>query len=229
MENIVKDCAIAFVHGINNGPKEREQIVIELPKLFQRNGVEKPIHVCQWRSLGNFVEDLTDLELHEVRRHEAVEDVKQGIIDLIDWGQPTSLLVIAHSMGQVLASLALTEISIDIPISFLSLGGPLGNSLYSKGLYWAHNHYDMKNLEWNDIWCELDPITNMGKTYDQQLLFNSTKSIKHPVPPDEWIKIIRDTPLRAHHIYFEYDFMFKVANEMIKTLEDKALRNSKDG
>lgn len=132
--------ALVFVHGLANGKDERVLLRGRMRAQFEKHGCgaqlesndisDAPIRemtFAEWRSRGSWTTDLLDLgHPDQIRANEAVEDVGKEIRSACASGET---IVVAHSMGQVLARLAITQMSVTLRsrITLISAGGPIGN------------------------------------------------------------------------------------------------------
>lgn len=154
--------ALVFVHGISATPND-------VAKMRERVGAFAALHgfcggyVAGWRSLGTWRDDLIDLALHPQRRFEAVQDVRNGITDVAAKADVDGLLVVGHSMGQVMALGALSSRP-PVPAKLLSLGGPLGNASPAVRDFvgWARAFQPPAVREWVDVWNREDPVCTDG-------------------------------------------------------------------
>lgn len=245
-------CGIIFVHGINNGPNERPDIKPRLEAALHRFGVRNLftlISVAEWRSKGDFALDLLDLcsPLQDVRRNEAVRDVALQIGAVIeelckratDAEPPDTvfprLLVVGHSMGQVISRMALEELAkrwkdrrrAPIPISLLTLGGPIGNPdmAVQKGLHWVPESCKMNVppawhlVEWRDGINREDPIPCLP-VFGTHHNIPGTLTFEAPAPGHP----TPGNPLAEHGSYFVTPHAFEHVNAMVDVLTDASRR-----
>lgn len=210
-----------FVHGINNSPEERRQMVWKVKDFLAKAGLAFDItRVGEWRSLGSWLMDLEDLGLRQQRREEAVDDVATAI-DQARWAVKSgTLVVMGHSMGQVLAAKALKRLehtgrALPVSVKFISAGGPMGNTspAFRKYLDWAVSPSSF--IPWWDVWQMDDPVCCdfIAETFGQR---GYLRPFEHVVPlqldgcmPDP------TRPLDQHGSYFTDP---KVANLIRKVM-----------
>lgn len=167
---------LVFVHGISNGREVREKLHGWFRFYLERNGIKLAMTgPAIWRSSGRFDYDLDILYRVDGLREDAIDDVATAIwahsVNMRDFGdpdEPRNLVVVGHSMGQVLAYLAIHRLQeqkkLLVPTKLLTLGGPMGNTnpIYKSYLAFARKgpprHPDGTPMEWNDVWNPDDPI-----------------------------------------------------------------------
>lgn len=160
---------IVFVHGISNGREAREGMRERFCTHLRNFNVpfeDQYVSAAIWRSSGRFDYDLDILYRVDGLRMDAIDDVAQGIMTMHDKLPANGrLLIVPHSMGQVLAYCAADMLSesgqLTKPYSMLSLGGPLGNTnpVYRSYLSFARRRGPLtKAVEWYDVYNTDDPI-----------------------------------------------------------------------
>lgn len=159
---------LLFVHGISNGRSAREGMRDRFKlclKEFNVPFTDQYVDAAIWRSSGRFDYDLDILYRVDGLREDAIDDVATAVMRLHDKLPPNGrLLVVGHSMGQVLGYCALDMLKdtgkLVKPFSYLSLGGPLGNTnpIYKSYLAFARRRGPLRGLEWVDVWNPDDPI-----------------------------------------------------------------------
>lgn len=125
-----------FVHGINQSPDDYHSMQQVADTLASRASIPfAHVWVGMWKSLGGFMADLAGLSTNLKMRTDAVSDVKTVIQHAWNTLQGTDdphLLVCGHSMGQVVALMALDDLgcgrAFPVKTSLLTLGGPVGNA-----------------------------------------------------------------------------------------------------
>ncbi len=218
-----------FVHGINSGPKERAGMLDRLTAQLKTHGLLEEfssVHVAQWRSLGNFMADLYDLKIHQVRWDEAVEDVRTAMhLALIS---DERMLVVAHSMGQPLTVAALIKMTEHTTgpapwgpapwerASLLSLGGPMGNPIARPYFQHMPQHawgVPIPHLTaWEDVY-NLDDGVNGGRLYEK---FRAAQSHQLDVPG--W----SPNPLAEHSAYFQAPLTYALIQALAEQLDQPA-------
>lgn len=224
----------------------------------QRRGTTQKMVWCgKWRSLGNFMADIVDLATHKVRRDQAVSDI-QTVIQLA-WAAlgeaadtfgfrtgitTTNLVVCGHSMGQPLALAALHGLSLmdspqrrrgnqaaiyPVPTSFLSAGGPMGNSdpvvdgYLLRGLDgspWIKTLAPTKPAaihEWVDMWNPLDPIASDPIFGSHQYPGSTHQMFKVPGQP-QLPRPFENVISEYHSAYFQHPEIYQTAGRMLDGL-----------
>ena len=224
--------ALVFVHGLNNGPAERAQMLGKLHQQVAKWGLtelfpEVFTAVAQWRSLGSWALDLADMAVHPQRRAEAAQDVAK-VVDLMRWRvasldqEPVGkVVVVSHSMGQVhtkegLQLLPQHEALDHVEVVHVSLGGPLGNMspVFRSYLAWALD--PPRGGVWHDVWNPDDPVCS-----DPMLTVTTGRGYAKPFEGIQAHKLVfagKPTPLdplREHSSYFESDFVAKVIRGVV--------------
>jgi hypothetical protein len=242
---------IVFVHGINQSEADLEGMQARIEAHLQRFGAleqfrneDQTLNVwcAKWRSLGDFVADLIDLFRYPVRRDQAFSDIQTTIrsawSSLQGRAERSSLLVMAHSMGQPLAVAALHGLqgavpgaspSFPVPTSLLSMGGPLGNDdpvvqeYLSRGLNgkpWVRLFCPRKPealTDWKDMFNPLDPVCHSpllgSSTYpgSEHIVFRVPDQPDLPRPLTNGIS-------EYHSAYFEYQNTYSLVNQMLDGL-----------
>lgn len=220
-ENKVRNCGLVFVHGIAQGPDERATMFDRVHQIVKDGGLSEMfdpglIGCAQWRSLGSWTDDLADLGLHKFRCQEAEEDVARQI-DQMRWrvagettrDNPGGLVVVGHSMGQILSALALKrlvetakETPLPVEITLVTVGGPLGNkgvsALFLKDAYKElMTQKDKLQLHWVDIWNPDDPVCcDPIFGYNKPSFVDTAIKVEAPGSPDPL------RPTMEHSTYF---------------------------
>ncbi len=236
---------IVVVHGINNSLAERQAMQgwlldrMAAYGLFDRmvrvsGGSPEPalcsVTIGQWDSTGNGLKDIFNLYNNAGLRRKAIGSVKASFLDaqddlyeLADQKSRTPyLLVVGHSMGQVLSTLALMELSRDpsfqIPVYLLTFGGPLGNGSPAFRLYlrWATSQIPgcpPCAHKWVDVFNPDDGVPHHplfgSRAYpgSQHVVFQFLGK------PPLW------APFQEHGSYFEDPFCYGLMEKALLELE----------
>lgn len=142
--------ALTFVHGINNGPKERAALpdfvkayllkAGMLDMFAVHGGSGHYVEVADWESIGDFMMDLAALSKKDwcdsaVRRIGGkIMSVQDKLLEgyVSHPGEPLPYhIIVGHSMGQPLCVSAIADLTtqdkLALPTFMITLGGPLGN------------------------------------------------------------------------------------------------------
>lgn len=207
---------VVFVHGINTGPEERNNLQAKMEAALHHFGVHtcfSGVSVAKWRSVGNFVGDLAKIPF-EV--DEAISDVMAGLMEPGD----VPIVVVGHSMGQPLAVAALNRLMSNGKTrngALLTVGGPMGD-LFARPYFiwlpwflWAKEPiHTMGMRQWHDVWNAEDPIPG-GPAYKA---FPAAKPHKLEVPGHPSVL----TPLAEHGSYFGAGMTYSLIRGMAESL-----------
>lgn len=239
-----------FVHGINQSQDDLKQMQGWVEWALKKNGlIDRFVHdgvthvwCAQWRSLGDFMQDLLDLGTHKVRRDLAVADIQQMIKNAWATLQEAakkipdakcSLLVVPHSMGQPLTIASLHGLQEDgkfpVPTSVLSIGGPLGNNdpVVQKYMMSALDGEPWVKMvspskpeaihEWIDVWNPLDPVCHapiLGSS-----AYPGSQHLMFKVPGQPPIVFPGVNAIAKYHsAYFQHPEIYQVAEDMLDRL-----------
>jgi len=242
-----------FVHGINFQGTAQE-LQDHMTKLLADNDLlrrfQHPdtcmnlVWTAHWRSLGDFMGDLEDLNRHTLRRQQAVTDIKRAIETSWAYLKLTCpadtiphLLVCAHSMGQPLAVQALHELDASeepypMSTSLLSVGGPLGNQspvvkryLESglDGTPWVRSLVTSKPeslTEWYDVWNPIDPVC-CSPILGYHAYKGATSrmfKVKGQPPIISPFRVVASMS-KYHSAYFDHRELYWLAESMLDHLE----------
>lgn len=157
--------ALVFVHGLANSKEARQARFSQLRKTMVDRGVFdlfSMVGMAAWRSRGTWAMDLADLAHPDgVRANEAIDDVRKEILEAL--AVVDDVLVLGHSMGQVLSVLAVAGLNQGSRIHLLTMGGPLGNALFAGPISlcpWSRPAFtgDPPCPLWHDVWNPDDRI-----------------------------------------------------------------------
>lgn len=195
----MRNAALTFVHGVNNGPSERARLKEWLLAILQKNNVltlfEAPnslkshnVQVGQWESVGDFGIDLLALTKPDWRK-KVIGDIELAICDTQDTLLKQGLnddahVIVAHSMGQPLAIAAIRHLvdhkGLLVPTALISLGGPMGNTspvfksyFHWCKLSWWQSDKKLGLTSWTDLVNQRDSICCDGVS----MLIGGTNSV----------------------------------------------------
>lgn len=153
------------VHGVNTSASEPVASLWE--SILREEGIACEMTDCRWPSTGDFVKDAAAFTLPQFRE-DAVESVVHGMQDFAAGGFG---VVLAHSMGTVLALHANRLAQIKLPI--LCLASPLSNPAIAPALI-AIGFGRLPAEPVIHIWNDDDPIPG-GMLADQPKCFQATR------------------------------------------------------
>ncbi len=202
---------LIFVHGLANGPAYRktvhERIASRMPA-----GVFNDLVVAEWRSRGSWSADIADLGHPDgIRAEEAVEDVL-GVFDQWMYDANPSVVVVGHSMGSILALLALQRTHTKLgTVSLVTVGSPLGNPVLRAGIYtqgWSRRVEQSCPVPWADVWNREDPIcADILLGHEKPVGCPKNVQVSAPGHPS-----VAD-PLAEHGAYFDLPAFWAVVKE----------------
>jgi pimeloyl-ACP methyl ester carboxylesterase len=209
---------LIFVHGLANGPAYRRGLHDIMAKKLADSicaGTFTALRVAQWRSRGSWHADIADLGHPDgVRAEEAVTDVLPVVIG----NAGERLVIIGHSMGSLLALLAMgrTEPS-RVRAALVTVGSPLGNPVLAAGIYtqaWSRRLEQPCPVPWVDVWNREDPICAdilMGHRDP----VNCPRSVQVTAPGHPSVA----DPAAEHGAYFDLPAFWQVVKEAAEGIE----------
>jgi hypothetical protein len=225
---------LVFVHGINQSAGDlagMDEHVHDTLARWRVAPLFTNVWPAKWRSTGNFEHDLEVLSRFSSLRDWAVRDVASKIQQAVDQldrdaresgdDQGPSLVVVGHSMGQVLACLALDQLGqaglLTMPVGLVTYGGPLGNAnpLYDRylrvgvdGIAWGKTVMPERPAGvacWVDVFNPLDPICHDPILGSRQYPGSQHEVFRAPDQPDFLLPFQVAEAMRYHGRYFDHE------------------------
>lgn len=226
---------LVFVHGINQSADDLAGMDDRVHDTLARWRVASlfgpRVQSAKWRSTGDFRHDLEVLSRFTALREWAVRDVAAkivGAIDQLDDGARVagddvgpSLVVVAHSMGQVLAVLALDQLGragrLVMPVGLVTYGGPLGNAspVFDRylrvgvdGIAWGKTVVPDRPDHvacWVDVFNPLDPVCHDPLLGSNQYPGSQHEVFRVPGQPDFLLPFEAMRAMQYHGSYFDHE------------------------
>lgn len=234
--------AFTFVHGINNGPKERAELRDVMHSRLNKNGLlmdfvvprsnDFYLNIAEWQSVGDFMMDLAALT-KEDWRNAAIDSVSKSISFMQEkldneWGtirgeQSPLHVILMHSMGQPLGISALISLKkqnkMKVRTAVVSIGGPLGNKnpAFKTYLNWCTKEISW----WNPAGSfQLDSWTDVHNPDDPictdfALGYSPCRGVTKSIEFNYPGKPDIFHPVKEHSSYFDTSDLYKTLRSVI--------------